>query len=59
MTTFMLAWKSLGNRRTTALLSVFAIALSIALFLGLKRMLIGAKSSFTNTIGDSELGVVL
>ena len=55
MTTFMLAWQSIGNRRTTALLSVFAIALSITLFLGVERMRIGAKSSFTNTISGTDL----
>jgi len=55
MTTFMLAWQSLSNRRTTALLSVFAIALSIALFLGVERLRIGAKSSFTNTISGTDL----
>jgi putative ABC transport system permease protein len=55
MTTFLLAWQSLGNRRTTALLSVFAIALSITLFLGVERMRIGAKSSFTNTISGTDL----
>ena len=55
MTTFMLAWQSIGNRRTTALLSIFAIALSIALFLGVERMRIGAKSSFTNTIAGTDL----
>jgi putative ABC transport system permease protein len=55
MTTFVLAWQSLGNRRMTALLSVFAIALSITLFLGVERMRIGAKSSFTNTISGTDL----
>ncbi len=55
MMTFMLALQSLGNRRTTALLSIFAIALSIALFLGVERMRIGAKSSFTNTISGTDL----
>jgi len=55
MTTLVLAWQSLGNRRTTALLSVFAIALSIALFLSVERMRIGAKSSFTNTISGTDL----
>jgi putative ABC transport system permease protein len=55
MKTFLLAWQSLANRRTTALLSVFAIALSIALFLSVERMRIGAKSSFTNTISGTDL----
>jgi len=34
---------------------VFAIALSITLFLGVERMRIGAKSSFTNTISGTDL----
>ena len=55
MTTLVLAWQSLGNRRTTALLSIFAIALSIALFLSVERMRIGTKSSFTNTISGTDL----
>ena len=55
MKTFLLAWQSLANRRTTALLSVFAIALSIALFLSVERLRIGAKSSFTNTISGTDL----
>lgn len=55
MTTLSLAWQSLGNRRLTALLSVVAIALSIALFLGVERMRIGAKESFTNTISGTDL----
>ena len=55
MTTLRLAWQSLGNRRLTALLSIVAIALSIALFLGVERMRIGAKESFTNTISGTDL----
>ncbi len=55
MTTLTLAWLSIGNRRLTALLSIIAIALSIALFLGVERMRIGAKESFTNTISGTDL----
>lgn len=55
MTTLRLAWQSLYNRRLTAILSVIAIALSIALFLGVERMRIGAKDSFTNTISGTDL----
>ena len=55
MTTLRLAWQSLYNRRLTAMLSVCAIALSIALFLGVERMRIGAKESFTNTISGTDL----
>ena len=55
MTTLRLAWQSLGNRRLTALLSVIAIALSVALFLGVERLRSGAKESFTNTISGTDL----
>ena len=55
MTMLALAWQSLCNRRLTALLSVFAIALSIALFLSVERMRGGAKESFTNTISGTDL----
>ena len=46
MTTLILAWRSLASRRTTALLSIIAIAVSISLFVGVERIRIGAKSSF-------------
>ena len=55
MTTLTLAWQSLCNRRLTALLSVIAIALSVALFLGVERLRSGAKESFTNTISGTDL----
>lgn len=55
MTALTLAWQSLSNRRLTALLSIISIALSIALFLGVERMRIGAKESFTNTISGTDL----
>ena len=55
MTTLTLAWQSLCNRRLTALLSVFAIGLSIALFLSVERMRDGARESFTNTISGTDL----
>lgn len=34
---FTLAWKSLLNRRASFLLTLFAVALSVALFLGSTR----------------------
>ena len=55
MTTLLLAWQSLGNRRLTAALSMIAIALSVALFLGVERLRISAKESFTNTISGTDL----
>ena len=55
MTTLILAWRSLASRRTTALLSIIAIAVSISLFVGVERIRIGAKSSFTSTISGTDL----
>lgn len=35
--------------------TVFAIALSVALFLGVEKLRLGAKASFANTISDTVL----
>jgi hypothetical protein len=37
MSTLALAWRSLGNRRGTALLTIAAIAVSVALLLGVRK----------------------
>jgi len=50
-----LAWRSLLNRKVSALLTVFAIALSVALFLGVEKARNAAKSGFDNTISGTEL----
>ena len=50
-----LSWKSLLNRRFTALLTVCAIALSIALLLAVERVRTDARQSFTNTISGTDL----
>jgi putative ABC transport system permease protein len=50
-----LALKSLWNRRFTTLLTIFSIALSVALFLGVERVRTGARESFSNTISKTHL----
>lgn len=52
---FGLAWRSLMNRKVSALLTVLAIALSVALFLGVEKARNAAKSGFDNTISGTEL----
>lgn len=52
---FGLAWRSLLNRKVSALLTVFAIALSVALFLGVEKARNAAKAGFDNTISGTEL----
>ncbi|MEO0608426.1 MAG: FtsX-like permease family protein [Pseudomonadota bacterium] len=52
---FGLAWRSLLNRKISALLTVIAIALSVALFLGVEKARNAAKSGFDNTISGTEL----
>lgn len=50
-----LALASLSNRRFTALLTVFAIALSVCLLLAVERVRTEARSSFANTISGTDL----
>ena len=50
-----LAFKSLRNRRFTVVLTVCAIALSVALLLAVERVRHDAKLSFTNTISGTDL----
>ena len=52
---FGLALKSIRNRRFTAVLTIGAIALSIALLLAVERVREDAKLSFTNTISGTDL----
>ena len=47
--------KSLFNRKTTALLTIFSIAISVMLLLGVERIKNKAKSSFANTISGTDL----
>lgn len=55
MILFRLAWGSLWSRRTTIILTTLAIALSAALFLGVDKVRTGARSSFADTISETDL----
>lgn len=50
-----LAWKSLLNRRLTAGLTLFSIALSVTLLVGVERVRVEARNSFANTISGTDL----
>ena len=50
-----LALASLGNRRFTAWLTVFAVALSVCLLLAVERVRTEARASFANTISGTDL----
>jgi putative ABC transport system permease protein len=53
--TLTLAWKSLWNRRATALLTICAIAISVALLLGVQKLRTAARESFANTVSGVDL----
>lgn len=55
MAIFLLALKSLVNRRVTALLTVISIALSVALLIGVERLRTEARASFANTLSGTDL----
>ena len=55
MIVLRLAVRSLLNRRLTAILTVFAVALSVALFLGTEKVRTGARLSFADTISGTDL----
>lgn len=50
-----LAIGSLGARALTVGMTVLAIALSVALFLGVEKVRTGAKDSFADTISGTDL----
>jgi putative ABC transport system permease protein len=52
-----IAFQSLLNRKMTFILTIFSIAISIMLFLGIDRIRQGAKESFSNTISKTDLVV--
>ncbi|EPJ53977.1 MAG: ABC-type antimicrobial peptide transport system permease component [Osedax symbiont Rs2] len=51
----LLTWKSINNRRASALLTVFTVAISMLLLLGVERIRTQAKDSFANTISNTDL----
>jgi putative ABC transport system permease protein len=55
MAIFVLAVKSLRNRKFTVGLTVAAIAMSVTMLLGVERLRHQAQSSFTNTISGTDL----
>lgn len=55
MTLLRLALKSLLSRRFTVGLTIFAIALSVGLFLAVEKLRSGARASFADTISETDL----
>lgn len=55
MTLTQLAIRSLWNRRFTSMLTVFTIALSVFLLLGVERIRTEAREGFTSTISGTDL----
>jgi putative ABC transport system permease protein len=55
MKTVLLALRSLRNRRATALLTISAIAISVALLLGVEKMRTAARDGFANTVSGVDL----
>ena len=52
---FRLAFASLIARGLTVAMTILAIALSVALFLGVEKVRTGAKASFADTISGTDL----
>ncbi len=52
---FSLAWASLLNRKGSVILTIVAVALSVALFLGVEKARSGAREGFGNTISGTDL----
>ena len=57
MTLFFLAYQSLKNRIVATTITVFSIALSVFLVLGVERIREGAKEGFSNTLSQTDLVV--
>jgi putative ABC transport system permease protein len=55
MKTVLLALRSLRNRRATALLTISAIAISVALLLGVEKIRTAARDGFANTVSGVDL----
>lgn len=52
-----LTWRSIANRRLTALLTVISVALAVALLLGVERLRHDARAGFAATISGTDLVV--
>ena len=55
--TLTLAWRSLRNRRGTVLLTIGAIAVSVALLLGVQKLRGAAREGFASTVSGVDLVV--
>lgn len=55
MTLLKILWKSLWNRKVTSFLTIVSIALSVMLLLGIERIRLGARDSFSSTISQTDL----
>lgn len=55
MALLSLAWRSLLNRKGSVILTILAVALSVALFLGVEKARNGAREGFGNTISGTDL----
>lgn len=55
MILFKLTWQSLCNRRVTVLLTIFSIAISVCLLLGVEYIRKEARQSFMNTLSGTDL----
>jgi putative ABC transport system permease protein len=53
--TLQLALRSLANRRTTVLLTLAAIAVSVSLLLGVQKLRDAAREGFTSTVSGVDL----
>jgi len=51
----LLAWKSAKARTATTMLTIFSIAISTALLLGVEKIRDGARSSFEQTVSGTDL----
>ena len=51
----ILAWKSLLNRRFTALLTLLSIAFSVTLLIGVERLRGEVREGFSNTVSGTDL----
>ena len=54
---FTLSLHSIANRRLSVLLTVIAVALSVALLLGVERLRNDAKAGFAQTLSGTDLVV--
>jgi putative ABC transport system permease protein len=55
MILFSLAYRSLGNRKLTTIVTLLSLGLSVSLWVGIEQIRSGARESFSNTISQTDL----